>query len=192
MLVTHVLADSHSQRRFLIVEGVVSENRVQVLADGSICGVEVRYELQPSADLSRQISINIDLLIPIPSLKNFLYLTQKLHLLFFSSTNLATSKLGFRFMKYSLSFVATTFFALNAFLRTYLLALAEAHEVTIFANTAAHPLADYVVRAVQLRHIDTFRKITPLQDLPALSKWLRYAREIRPETPHYLTPKAGF
>jgi hypothetical protein len=44
---------------------------------------------------------------------------------------------------------------------------------------------------VQLRHIDTFRKITPLQDLPALFKWLRYVREIRPETPHYLTPKAG-
>ncbi len=83
MLATHVLADSHSQRRFLIVEGVVSENRIQVLADGPICGVEMRYELQPSADLSRRISINIDLLIPIPSLKNFLYLIQKLHLLFF-------------------------------------------------------------------------------------------------------------
>ena len=44
MLATPVLADSHSQRRFLIAEGVVSENRIQVLADGFICGVEMRYE----------------------------------------------------------------------------------------------------------------------------------------------------
>lgn len=94
-------------------------------------------------------------------------------------------------MKYSLSFVATTSFALNAFLRRHLLALTEAHEVTMFVNTAAHPLADDVAHAVQLRHIHISRKITPSQDLPALSQWLRYVRGIRPETPHYPTPKAG-
>jgi glycosyltransferase involved in cell wall biosynthesis len=43
-LATHVLADSPSQRRFLINEGVVRKDRIQVLADGSICGVDsVRF-----------------------------------------------------------------------------------------------------------------------------------------------------
>lgn len=40
MLATHILADSHSQRQFLGAEGVVGEDRIQVLADGSICGVD--------------------------------------------------------------------------------------------------------------------------------------------------------
>ncbi len=191
MLAIPVLADSHSQRRFLIVEGVVSENRIQVIADGFICGVEMRYELQPSKDLRRQISINIDLLIPYPFFENFSSLNPEASSSVFSSTNLAATKPSSRFMKYSLSFVATTSFALNAFLRRHLLALTEAHEVTMFVNTAAHPLADDVAHAVQLRHIHISRKITPSQDLPALSQWLRYVREIRPETPHYLTPKAG-
>lgn len=40
-LATHVLVDSNSQLRFLIGEGVVSENHAQVLAEGSISGVDV-------------------------------------------------------------------------------------------------------------------------------------------------------
>lgn len=42
----------------------------------------MRSELQPSMDLSRQISINVDLLIPTPILRFFLHSVQKLHLLF--------------------------------------------------------------------------------------------------------------
>jgi glycosyltransferase involved in cell wall biosynthesis len=39
-LATHILADSPSQRRFLIDEGVIHESRIRVLAEGSICGVD--------------------------------------------------------------------------------------------------------------------------------------------------------
>lgn len=53
-MATHVLADSPSQRRFLIREGVVGEGRIQVLADGSICGVDsVRF--RPSAAIREKV-----------------------------------------------------------------------------------------------------------------------------------------
>lgn len=39
-LVTNVLADSFSQRDFLVAEGVVAANRIHVLANGSACGVD--------------------------------------------------------------------------------------------------------------------------------------------------------
>jgi len=45
---THVLVDSHSQREFIVREGVVSEEKARVLADGSICGVDVeRFKPNP-------------------------------------------------------------------------------------------------------------------------------------------------
>lgn len=37
---THVLADSGSQRDFLVTEGVVAPDRIAVLAQGSVCGVD--------------------------------------------------------------------------------------------------------------------------------------------------------
>jgi glycosyltransferase involved in cell wall biosynthesis len=94
-------------------------------------------------------------------------------------------------MKHSLVFVATTPFAVNAFLRTHLLALAETQEVTLCVNTTAYPLVDDLARAVRVRHIDIARKIAPWQDLRALFQLLRCFQEIRPATVHSLTPKAG-
>lgn len=94
-------------------------------------------------------------------------------------------------MKHALVFVATTPFAVNAFLRTHLLALAETHDVTLCVNTAAYPLVEDVARAVRVRHIAIARKIAPWQDLRALFQLLRCFREIRPATVHSLTPKAG-
>jgi len=41
-LATHVLADSHSQRAFLIAEGIVTAQKSAVLAQGSICGVDTQ------------------------------------------------------------------------------------------------------------------------------------------------------
>lgn len=38
---THVLADSPSQRDFLVAEGVVGPRRIRVLADGSVAGVDL-------------------------------------------------------------------------------------------------------------------------------------------------------
>ena len=94
-------------------------------------------------------------------------------------------------MKCSLIFIATTPFAVNAFLRPHLLALAETYEVTLCVNTTAYQLVDDVAHAVQVRHIDIVRKISPWQDLRALFQLLRCFREIRPMTVHSMTPKAG-
>lgn len=94
-------------------------------------------------------------------------------------------------MKQSLVFVVTTPFAVNAFLRTHLLALAKTHEVTLCVNTTAYPLVDDVASAVRVRHIDIARKITLWQDLRALIQLLNCFLEIRPATVHSLTPKAG-
>lgn len=57
---THVLADSHSQSQFLEAEGVVGHGRLQVLASGSICGVDIqRFSRQPDArrTVRQQLSI---------------------------------------------------------------------------------------------------------------------------------------
>ena len=94
-------------------------------------------------------------------------------------------------MRRPLVFVATTPFAVNAFLRTHLLALAKTHEVTLCVNTSAYPLVDDVARAVRVLHVDIARKIAPWHDLRSLFLLLRCLREIRPASVHSLTPKAG-
>lgn len=96
-----------------------------------------------------------------------------------------------KFTKHSLVFVATTPFAVNAFLRTHLLGLAETYEVTLCVDTSAYPLVDDVSIAVTVRHIDIARKISPWQDLRAMFQLRRCFREIRPTTVHSITPKAG-
>ncbi len=46
---THVLADSRSQRDFLVAEGIVCARRVKVLGDGSISGVDAaRFKPDPA------------------------------------------------------------------------------------------------------------------------------------------------
>ena len=47
-LATHVLADSGSQRAFLIEQGIVAASKSAVLAQGSICGVDIS-RFQPDA-----------------------------------------------------------------------------------------------------------------------------------------------
>lgn len=39
-LATHVLADSHSQRDFMVAEGIAETDKIRVLGAGSICGVD--------------------------------------------------------------------------------------------------------------------------------------------------------
>ncbi|APW44165.1 glycosyltransferase family 4 protein [Rhodoferax saidenbachensis] len=94
-------------------------------------------------------------------------------------------------MKHSLIFVATTPFAVNAFLRTHLLALARTYDVTLCVNTTAYPLVEEITHVVRVRHVDIARKIRPWQDLRALFQLLRCFREIRPSVVHSMTPKGG-
>ena len=53
-LATQVLADSHSQRAFLVAEGIVSARDSAVLAQGSICGVDT-HRFRPDADARERV-----------------------------------------------------------------------------------------------------------------------------------------
>lgn len=53
-LATHVLADSPSQRAFLVAEGVLPAGKIQVLGSGSICGVDGE-RFRPNVDRRHQV-----------------------------------------------------------------------------------------------------------------------------------------
>jgi len=58
---THVLTDSNSQREFLISEGICSANKILVLADGSISGVDLqRFKVNQlvRTSIRNELSIN--------------------------------------------------------------------------------------------------------------------------------------
>jgi glycosyltransferase involved in cell wall biosynthesis len=58
---THVLADSASQRRFLVEQGVVAAERCQVLASGSISGVDsTRFRPDPVARAAVRSELGVD------------------------------------------------------------------------------------------------------------------------------------
>jgi glycosyltransferase involved in cell wall biosynthesis len=54
ILATSLLADSPSQKQFLVDEGIVSGRDIQVLADGSVCGVD-DLKFKPNADAKKEI-----------------------------------------------------------------------------------------------------------------------------------------
>lgn len=57
---THLLADSGSQKIFLLKEGVATPEKIDVLADGSICGVDLdRFKPNNSARLSIRRELEI-------------------------------------------------------------------------------------------------------------------------------------
>lgn len=54
MLATSLLTDSPSQKKFLVDEGIASVMNIQVLADGSICGVDT-FRFKPNAEVKKNI-----------------------------------------------------------------------------------------------------------------------------------------
>jgi glycosyltransferase involved in cell wall biosynthesis len=63
---SHVLADSPSQGRFMVDHGIVSARRMEVLAEGSICGVDTqRFRPCPAArvDVRRTLDIAPDAVV---------------------------------------------------------------------------------------------------------------------------------
>lgn len=94
-------------------------------------------------------------------------------------------------VKHKVVFVATTPFAVNAFLRSHLLEFSSAYDVTLCVNTNAYPLLEEVAKVVHVRHIDMVRKIAPMQDWRALLQLFRCFKEIHPTVVHSITPKAG-
>lgn len=67
---TRVLADSHSQKAFLVSEGVVAPARIGVLAEGSISGVSLQ-RFHPDAEVRARVRAELD--IP-PAAVTFLFL----------------------------------------------------------------------------------------------------------------------
>ncbi len=63
MCATHILVDSPSQREYLISQGVVSRSGSSVIADGSICGVDLEkfaYNEEKREEIRKVLSIPSD------------------------------------------------------------------------------------------------------------------------------------
>lgn len=93
--------------------------------------------------------------------------------------------------KKSIMFLATTPFAVNAFLRTHMTALSPAYRIMLCVNTHAYSLSDEVSTHVEVFHADFARKIAPWQDLKALIQLLGILLRTSPDAVHSITPKAG-
>ena len=65
---THILADSKSQRDYLIKQGVVTSQKIAVLGCGSVCGVDLRRfspNIKARAHIRKSLGIDIDSVIAI-------------------------------------------------------------------------------------------------------------------------------
>ncbi len=88
-------------------------------------------------------------------------------------------------------FVATTPFAVNAFLKSHLIALSDFCSVTLCVNLDAYELDPQIVRHVTVIHLDIERRISPRADIKALLQLVRIVGSVEPVAIHSLTPKAG-
>jgi glycosyltransferase involved in cell wall biosynthesis len=93
--------------------------------------------------------------------------------------------------KKSIMFLATTPFAVNAFLRTHMTVLSSAYRIMLCVNTHAYSLSDEVRTHAEVFHADFARKIAPWQDLKALIQLLGILLRTSPDAVHSITPKAG-
>ena len=60
MLATSLLADSPSQKQFLVAECVVKSKDIQVLGDGSICGVDT-IKFKPDNEVKKNVRSQLDI-----------------------------------------------------------------------------------------------------------------------------------
>ena len=60
MLATSLLADSSSQKQFLVAEGITSNQDIQVLADGSICGVDT-LRFRPNEEAKKKVRSHLEI-----------------------------------------------------------------------------------------------------------------------------------
>lgn len=91
----------------------------------------------------------------------------------------------------SICFVATTPFAVNAFLLTHLQALADRWSVTLCVNRALYPLSDRIDPRIRVIDLPIVRNISLLNDLRALLSLIAHFRAERYAAVHSMTPKAG-
>ncbi len=63
---THIFADSHSQKTFLIQQGIVKEDAIEVLAEGSIAGVNLdrfRFDNNAREQVRKDLGISDEALV---------------------------------------------------------------------------------------------------------------------------------
>ena len=88
-------------------------------------------------------------------------------------------------------FVATTPFAVNAFLSNHIAVLSEDYRIILCTNLEAYSLLPSLISRVEVRHIPFSRKISFGADLKSLLQLTAVIYQVRPIVIHSITPKAG-
>ncbi len=88
-------------------------------------------------------------------------------------------------------FVATTPFAVNAFLANHMIALSKNFRIILCTNLDAYKLAPVLINSVKVHHISFSRRVSLGADLKSFLKLTALVRKVRPEVIHSITPKAG-
>ncbi len=88
-------------------------------------------------------------------------------------------------------FVATTPFAVNAFLAAHIEALSKHYEISLCVNLKLYALSPHLRDLVEVVDIGFERKISLLKDLTSLVLLFSAVRRARPVVIHSITPKAG-
>lgn len=91
----------------------------------------------------------------------------------------------------AICFVATTPFAVNAFLLTHMKALADRALVTLCVNRSLYPLSDDIDPRIRVVDFPIAREISPFKDLRAFFTLVSWLRTERVAAVHSITPKAG-
>jgi glycosyltransferase involved in cell wall biosynthesis len=87
--------------------------------------------------------------------------------------------------------VATTPFAVNAFLTNHIDALSKYCRIILCTNLDAYTLLPSLINSVEIHHIPFARTISLSADLKSLVKLVAVVRQVRPTVIHSITPKAG-
>lgn len=88
-------------------------------------------------------------------------------------------------------FVATTPFAVNAFLANHIGALLKIYRVVLCTNLDAYKLAPALLNNVEVHHIPFARRVAIGIDLKTLLTLTILVRKVKPTVVHSITPKAG-
>lgn len=88
-------------------------------------------------------------------------------------------------------FIATTPFAVNAFLIGHLLALSKLYEVVVLTNLSKHNISPQLQKNIRVVDLNITRKISLLADLKSLIALLIIFLREKPDAIHSITPKAG-
>ncbi|MDA1332503.1 MAG: glycosyltransferase [Proteobacteria bacterium] len=88
-------------------------------------------------------------------------------------------------------FVATTAFAVNAFLKEQILALSKIYKVILCVDNSVYPLSIDLGQGLTVIYIRIERKVSLFRDIKAVLRLIKIISANSPDVVHTLTPKAG-